>query len=79
MYWLSGMEQYNRYMKYASEVCMPVCKPGWTTANKVKLHLKDVILREFSVKKKGEAIFIIPPQAGHHASIADYDTGQSLV
>jgi len=79
MFWSNGMNHYNRYMKCASEVCEPVSKPVWTTANRVKLELKEVILREFSDDKKGEAIFIIPPQAGHHSSVADYDTGQSLV
>ncbi len=74
-----GIDQYNRSCKYLSEVCTPVTQPLWTTPNTIKLELKNVILREFSTGKSGNAIFIIPPQAGHHSSIADYDTGQSLV
>ncbi len=79
MPWFQTLENYNKSLRYLTEMSTPVSKPKWTTPNKVKLYLKNVILREFSAGKDGEAVLIIPPQAGHHSSIADYDTGQSLV
>ncbi len=60
-------------------MCGSACEPEWTTANTVKLDLVNTTLRQFSKGTSGEAILIIPPQAGHHATIADYGEGQSLV
>ncbi len=69
---------YNRFLK---EISRPLSKPGWATPNDPVLELPGVILRNFSKKSatKGTPVVIIPPQAGHHSSIADYGPEQSLV
>ncbi len=79
MFWLQYMNHFNRYMQCVTETCQPVCEPEWTTPNTVKLELNNLLLRQFSAGTSGDTILIIPPQAGHHATIADYDRGQSLV
>lgn len=73
-----NIEKYNKFLK---EIARPLSKPEWTTPNKPALELRSVILRDFS--KQGAhtetPVMIIPPQAGHHSSIADYGPEQSLV
>jgi poly(3-hydroxyalkanoate) synthetase len=79
MYWFWGLDCCCRYSKTINEILKPIPKPSWTTPNNVELELQNVILRNFSVGKEDSAVLIVPPQAGHHSSIADYDKGQSLV
>jgi len=54
-------------------------KPEWMSANQVVYEDTAVILRRFDKDRLGESILIVPPQAGHHSSIADYGPGCSLV
>lgn len=76
-------DHFDRWVASVNELSRPIPKPGWTSPNRIKLELDSVILRDFSVGdasvQSGQTILIIPPQAGHHSSIADYDRGQSLV
>ena len=74
-----GMDVYTKWLKTLGEISRPIPKPKWTTENSIKLELPSVILRDFSVGKDEDAILIIPPQAGHHSCIADFNRGQSLV
>jgi poly(3-hydroxyalkanoate) synthetase len=73
------MVEQNLLMKLLSEVSRPVSKPEWTTSNRIELETDNVVLRNFSTGKEDVPTLIIPPQAGHHSSIADYDKNQSLV
>lgn len=56
-------------------------KAYWSTDNEVILEEKTLKLRHFpneGVEAK-RPVLILPPQAGHHANIADYAPDQSLV
>ncbi|MFH0798317.1 MAG: alpha/beta fold hydrolase [Candidatus Woesearchaeota archaeon] len=72
---LKGVADYLKFMK---EVLRPVPMPGWSTANRPVLTSDSFILRDFSLDRNVIPTMIIPPQAGHHSSIADYGKGQSL-
>jgi poly(3-hydroxybutyrate) depolymerase len=74
-----ALDLYTKYLKTLSEIYRPISPPKWTTKNRIKLELPQVILRDFSVGQDEDAIFIISPQAGHHSCIADFGHGQSLV
>ena len=55
-------------------------KPTWRSPNAVVLETRAFKLRRFTGKRRGAAILILGPQAGHHTCIADYAVpGQSLV
>lgn len=54
--------------------------PAWATPNRVRVDLKTMRLREFSPPLAGRLpVLIDAPYAGHSATIADFDAGQSLV
>ena len=54
--------------------------PDWATPNRIRLDLATMYLREFSAPVAGAVpVLIDAPYAGHSATIADYDHGQSLV
>lgn len=53
-------------------------RPSLATANKVRLNLRTMLLREYG-KSEGIPTLIDAPYAGHTAMIADYHKGQSLV
>lgn len=54
--------------------------PEWASPNRIRLDLEAMRLREFSEGSPGTIpILIDAPFAGHSATIADYDKGQSLV
>lgn len=54
--------------------------PDWATLNTVRLDLPTMRLREFGKAVAGRIpVLIDAPYAGHGATIADYDKGQSLV
>jgi poly(3-hydroxyalkanoate) synthetase len=53
--------------------------PKFLSPNTVVYEDRAVILRRFDGSRTDVPILIIPPQAGHHSSIADYAEGQSLV
>ncbi|MFA5888119.1 MAG: DUF3141 domain-containing protein [Candidatus Nanoarchaeia archaeon] len=65
--------------KFFAEVISPLPKPEWATKHKTTLSLDNSLLLDFSETKSDNPVFIIPPQAGHHSCIADYDLNQSLV
>lgn len=54
-------------------------KPGWTTANCVRLDLPTMELRDFSTAKDGVPTLVCAPFALHGATIADFADGHSLV
>lgn len=53
--------------------------PEWVTPNHAVYEDDAVVLRRFDTDRSGDPIVILPPQAGHHSSIADYSSDQSLV
>ncbi|MGC9325891.1 MAG: alpha/beta fold hydrolase, partial [Desulfomonilia bacterium] len=53
--------------------------PQWFSPNAVIYEDRAVILRRFDDCRSGVPLLIVPPQAGHHSSIADYGQDQSLV
>jgi poly(3-hydroxyalkanoate) synthetase len=54
-------------------------EPVWATPHKIALQLKTVRLRDFSVEAKGPPALICAPLALHGATVADLETGHSLV
>lgn len=69
----------EKFAKFFMEVAMPLPKPEWATKHSASLALDNCLLLDFSENKSDNPVFIIPPQAGHHSCIADYDKNQSLV
>lgn len=56
--------------------------PRWATPNHIRLNLDTMCLRDFTPGEnsdKSYPVLIDAPYAGHSATIADYDKGQSLV
>lgn len=53
--------------------------PEFITPNRIVHEDRALILRRFDVGRTGTPLLIVPPQAGHHSSIADYAPEQSLV
>lgn len=72
---------YNEMMKYCSEL-MITDEPEWITEYSVVEEDLAYRLLRFDVadEKRDVPVLIIPPQAGHHSSIADFGSpAQSLV
>jgi poly(3-hydroxyalkanoate) synthetase len=53
--------------------------PEFISPNRVLFEDRAIILRRFDEDRTGDPILIVPPQAGHHSSVADYAPEQSLV
>lgn len=72
---------YDPYIDIAKfmETATYRCTPEFITANTIIHEDKAVILRRFDEDRTGAPLIIVPPQAGHHSSIADYAQEQSLV
>lgn len=75
------LDQQRKFLEFTAELARPIPTPAWTTPNSVELVREDVFLRNFTTQDSSFdfPILILPPQAGHHSSIADYGPGQSLV
>jgi poly(3-hydroxyalkanoate) synthetase len=54
-------------------------KPTLATANKVRLDLRTMALRDYGRPVDGIPTLVDAPHAGHTAMIADYHKGQSLI
>jgi len=79
-----GLEIFTKNMKFLAEagdiVAPPL--PEWATLNRIQLDLDTMRLRDFSIGNGAIdqlPVIIDAPYAGHHATIADYAKGQSLV
>ncbi|MFD1332983.1 alpha/beta fold hydrolase [Methylopila musalis] len=67
------------FLEEAAKIACPP-PPRWATANTVRLDLPTMRLRAFGDPEAGTIpVLIDAPYAGHSATIADYDVGQSLV
>lgn len=69
----------NRYLDILFQLQKPyVC---WSTLNFIILEDQTLRLRHFPNPETSakRPVLILPPQAGHHANIADYSPEQSLV
>ena len=79
-----GMTQFQdnlRYVAEAERIAAPP-KPEWATSNRILKDFDTMRLRDFSPaaeRVNGRPVLIVAPYAGHSATIADYDKGQSLV
>lgn len=71
----------NSYLDFAKfmETATYRRTPEFVSPNTTIHEDKAVILRRFDQGRHGVPLLIIPPQAGHHSSIADYSREQSLV
>ena len=74
------MELYAKNIKFVEEEIkiQDELRPSLATANKVRLNLRTMLLREYG-KPEEVPTLIDAPHAGHTAVIADYHKGQSLV
>lgn len=52
--------------------------PGWTTPNEIVERSPLAVLRHFR-GSEGPPTLILPPQAGHHSCVVDYNARQSQV
>jgi poly(3-hydroxybutyrate) depolymerase len=80
----AGLKLFQENLKYAAEVEMMAAPPesAWATANRVRLDLDTMRLRDFSAadaKPGAVPVLVDAPYAGHASTIADYARGQSLV
>ena len=77
-----GLKLYRdnlRYLEAVEEITEPPA-PAWATANRVLLDLDTMRLRDFAAAgSRATPVLVDAPYAGHTATIADYDRGQSLV
>jgi polyhydroxyalkanoate depolymerase len=75
------VEDNVHYLAETARLEMPP-PPEWATRNRVLLDLDTMRLRDFSGSSASQNVaptLIDAPYAGHSATIADYDRGQSLV
>ena len=54
-------------------------RPQLATSHRTRLDLRTMVLREYGTPGQGLPTVVDAPHAGHTASIADYQRGQSLV
>jgi poly(3-hydroxybutyrate) depolymerase len=79
-----GLKAFTDNLRFAAEaeaIAAPP-PPSWATPNRILLDLRTMALRDFSrkgVRGRKAPVLILAPYAGHHATIADYRRGQSLV
>jgi poly(3-hydroxybutyrate) depolymerase len=79
-----GLKLFGDNLKFAAEaeaIAAPP-PPEWATKNEIRLDLHTMRLRDFSLPAGAPGrlpTLIDAPYAGHSATIADYDKGQSLV
>ncbi len=81
-----GARQFQDNLKFlaVSEQIAAPPPPDWATANRVRLDLDTMQLRDFSpaiaaTRPGGAPVLVDAPYAGHRSMIADYARGQSLV
>lgn len=76
---LSAMQRNLDYVVAVGAIDRPAL-PEWASPNRIRLDINAMRLREFSEGGPGIVpVLIDAPFAGHSATIADYDKGQSLV
>ncbi|KAA5601240.1 alpha/beta fold hydrolase [Blastochloris sulfoviridis] len=54
-------------------------EPAWTSANRIRLDLPTLRLRDFSTGAAGRPVLVVAPFALHTAAIADLAPGHSLM
>ena len=71
----------KKQTKFLQEFNTPPQPPVWYTKNVIIFENDQFILRDFSISwaPNTRPVLILPPQAGHHSSICDYDKGKSIV
>jgi len=67
----------TRFVEEETKIAQPA-QPVLATPNQVRLNLRTMTLRDYGTPD-GLPTLIDAPHAGHHAMIADYGPGQSLV
>ena len=76
----SGLSLFARNLEFVEEEIKihDQARPEPATANRVRLDLRTMVLREYG-KASGVPTLVNAPYAGHTAVIADYHKGQSLI
>lgn len=78
-----GLDLFKRSLDAASaaEVIRMPPQPEWATPNRTLLDMDTMRLRDFTRGGAGDGLPVLvdPPYAGHSSTIADYQSGQSLV
>jgi polyhydroxyalkanoate depolymerase len=76
----SGLSLFARNLEFFEEEIKihDQARPEPATANRVRLDLRTMVLREYG-KGRGVPTLVNAPYAGHTAVIADYHKGQSLI
>lgn len=76
----SGLSLFARNLEFVEEEIkiQDQARPEPATANRVRLDLRTMVLREYG-KAGGVPTLVNAPYAGHTAVIADYHKGQSLI
>lgn len=72
-------DSFARVMAAACDGPARAAKPGWTTANRVRLDLPTMELRDFSTGDEGVPTLICAAFALHGATLADFAPGHSVV
>ena len=76
---LAAFQRNLHFLEEAEYLAAPP-PPEWATANRVRLDLPTMRLRDFSDgTAEGLPVLVDAPYAGHSSTIADYAKGQSLV
>jgi polyhydroxyalkanoate depolymerase len=76
-----GLDVYARNLKFVEEETKIYAerRPRLATANRARLDLRTMVLRDYGEPGSGIPTLVDAPYAGHTAVIADYHRGQSLV
>jgi poly(3-hydroxyalkanoate) synthetase len=74
-----GLDLYARNLEFvAEEIKLRGLRPALATPNHLRLELRTMFLREYGTPG-GIPTLVDAPYAGHTATIADYQPGQSLI
>ena len=74
--WSEAVKNYGNFLV---ERGRPITSGQWMSENQVVHTELKVSLRKFNKDEKGNALLLVPPEAGHNSQIVDYGPGQSLV
>ncbi|NPU83105.1 MAG: alpha/beta fold hydrolase [Syntrophaceae bacterium] len=69
----------DQIQEFLKAVCYRPLKEDWATENEVLFEYQTLRLRLFRNPGARKTVLILPPQAGHAGTIADYLPDQSLV
>jgi poly(3-hydroxyalkanoate) synthetase len=74
--WANATKDYGSFLVESNR---PIESGPWMSENQVVHSDLKVALRKFNKDEKGNALLLVPPEAGHNSQIVDYGPAQSLV